>query len=678
MAHQWQKLTMGVCYYPEHWPREMWQSDLDRMLAAGISVVRVAEFAWNYFEPEEGVFTFDFFRDFLDLCEKKGMKVIFGTPTATPPAWLTEKYTEVLNCNKDGVLYRHGCREHHNYTSPVYRRFTARIVEKLAQQYASHPAIVGWQIHNELNCETAEFYSESDSVAFREYLKERFGTLDRLNETLGSTFWNQTYTDWAQLYVPRPTLTGTINPHMHLEYIRFVSHITREYCKLQADILRKYVKPGDFITTNGTFGNLDNHSMNRESLDVHTHDSYPNFGYALDNPSGEDSLRDRWASRQLTDVRAICPHFGIMEQQSGANGWTTRLEAPAPRPGQLSLWGMQSIAHGADFVSFFRWRTCTYGTEIYWHGILDYDSRDNRKLREVTDFGKMMQAVSPVCGADFKASFALLKDYDNEWDSNVDRWHSRVQQASYDGIFEASARAHMPYNTLYLDQPETDAELMKYPVAVYPHPTLVNEERITLLRRFVENGGTLLMGCRSGYKDMYGKCVMMPQPGLFQPLTGSDIHDFTLASFAEPENFALLNGETLDAPLFNDVLTPIDGGETIACYGESYYKGEAALVEKRIGKGRVLHWGSVFTKTNTIPLLKYAGAEPLFDGLVEAPEHVELVLREKDGKRWIFVLNYLSKPQTVTLKKPMHSLLDGKAAEGVQTLPAFGVMVLEG
>ena len=190
---QWKEMTMGTCYYPEHWSRELWQDDLQRMKAVGITVIRVAEFAWNKVEPEEGVFTFDFWDEFMELCKQEEMQVIFGTPTATPPAWLTEKYPEVLNCRQDGVPYRHGARRHYNYNSPKYRELSARIVEKLAQHYGKHPAIVGWQIDNELNCEVDEFYSEADSVAFRNFVKEKYKTLDNLNEAWGTVFWNQTY-----------------------------------------------------------------------------------------------------------------------------------------------------------------------------------------------------------------------------------------------------------------------------------------------------------------------------------------------------------------------------------------------------------------------------------------------------------------------------------------------------
>lgn len=368
-----EKLVLGTCYYPEHWPEDMWDNDLRRMLENGIEVIRIAEFAWSKTEPVEGHFTFDFFDRFLDLCDWHGMKVIFGTPTATPPAWLTEKYPEVLNANIEGIPYRHGARRHYNYNSLVYQTLSARIVRVLAEHYAKRECIIGWQIDNELNCEREWFYSEADSAAFRIYLRDRYETLDKLNEAWGTVFWNQTYTAWDEIHVPRKTISNSTNPHEVLDYIRFISASARQFCKMQSDILKQYIKPGDFITTNGMFANLDNHQMTAESLDFYTYDSYPNFAYCLDAYRDDPrDLKDRRWSRNLTEVRSISKRFGIMEQQSGANGWNTRMEAPTPRPGQMTLWTMQSIAHGADFVSYFRWRTSTIGTEIYWHGILDY------------------------------------------------------------------------------------------------------------------------------------------------------------------------------------------------------------------------------------------------------------------------------------------------------------------
>ncbi|MBQ7371131.1 MAG: beta-galactosidase, partial [Blautia sp.] len=170
---QWDRISLGTCYYPEHWDKKLWHEDLRRMKANGIFTIRIAEFAWNLVEPREGEFTFDFFDEFLDVAEEEGMRVIFGTPTATPPVWLTEKYPEVLNCRIDGVKYRHGMRRHYNYNSPMYQKLSARIVEKIAEHYGKRPCIVGWQVDNEINCETDVFYSESDTIAFREFLKEK-------------------------------------------------------------------------------------------------------------------------------------------------------------------------------------------------------------------------------------------------------------------------------------------------------------------------------------------------------------------------------------------------------------------------------------------------------------------------------------------------------------------------
>ena len=675
---QWKEMTMGTCYYPEHWSRELWQDDLQRMKAAGITVIRVAEFAWNKVEPEEDVFVFDFWDEFLELCKLEEIHVIFGTPTATPPAWLTEKYPEVLNCRQDGVPYRHGARRHYNYNSPKYRELSARIVEKLAQHYGKHPAIVGWQIDNELNCEVDEFYSEADSVAFRNFVKEKYKTLDNLNEAWGTVFWNQTYTDWEQIYVPRSVLNNGYNPHLRLDYYRFISESAISFCKMQAEIISKYKKDGDYITTNGMFWNLDNHKMAEECLDVYTYDSYPSFAFGLKrDPKTAKDLNDRHWSKNLTEVRSICPHFGIMEQQSGANGWTTRMEGPAPRPGQLTLWAMQSVAHGADYISFFRWRTCTFSTEMYWHGILDYDNRDNRKLAEVKDFYKKLKCLDEVCGADYTAAFGVLKDYDNMWDTNVDAWHKRVEAQSSEEIFIASEIYHTPYNTLYLSEDTDIRELQKYPVLIYAHPVIMTGKRAAILKEYVSNGGILIIGCRSGYKQENGKCVMLPQPGLLQEITGSDVRDFTFTSPAEKPVTASWNGQMIDMPLFNDIMEPVEGGETLAFYDNSYYAEKPAIIRKNTGKGYAIHFGSTFSKENMKVLLEYTGILEPFQAMLEAPQEVEVIQRVKGNKKYFFVLNYMDSEQKIALKKQMRSLYDNVIVNGEIYLKPYETIVYE-
>ena len=599
--------------------------------------------------------------------------MIFGTPTATPPAWLMEKYPETLNVDVEGNTFRHGARRHCNYNAPVYRCLTERIVTRLGEHYGQRACIIGWQIDNELNSVTDGFHSEADSAAFRLFLRDKYGTLDRLNEAWGTVFWNQTYTSWNEVHVPRKTISDSTNPHEVLDYTRFVSASARSFCKLQSDILRRYIKPGDFITTNGMFPALDNHQMTEESLDFYTYDSYPNFAYCLDmyNPDEHD-LRDRRWSRNLTQVRSISPAFGIMEQQSGANGWNTCMEGPAPRPGQMTLWTMQSIAHGADYISYFRWRTATMGTEIYWHGILDYSGRENRRIKELRDIHGKIKKLAPVAGQRYQAKVALVKDYDNEWDAELDRWHGRVAWQSEIALFAACQRTHTPMDIVFLDH-ATLEQLRTYDLLFYPHATIMTPERASLLEQYVEQGGTVVFACRSAYKDLTGKCVTEKLPGLIAGLTGSDIPEY---SFISPEAGKVnvdWDGSIFEASVFTDMVEPIGDAAREATYTNDVYAGCGALVSHKIGKGRAYYYGSAFNETSARVFLEKLGAINPYGDSVVLPESCELTVRGK----YAFVLNYLNTPAIIRLNRPMKDLLREKTLQGDYTLEGYGVLVLE-
>lgn len=669
------KIILGTCYYPEHWDKSLWEEDLQRMLKVGIEVVRVAEFAWSKVELHEGEFDFSFFDEFLDLAEKVGMKVIFCTPTATPPAWLTEKYPEVLNARQDGVLYRHGARRHYNYNSKKYHELSAIIVEKFAEHYAKRKCIIGWQLDNEFNCEHWEFYSESDTIRFRSFLQEKYGTLDKLNKAWGTTFWNQTYTAWDEIYVPRTTSFSNNNPHQLLDYKRFLSDSVCRYAKMQSDILKKYIKSGDFITTNGIFGNLDSCRMTDESLDFITYDSYPNFGYCLnDYEACKKDLNDRKWSRNLTEARAISRIFGIMEQQSGSTGNHIGMEGPAPRPGQITLWTMQSIAHGADYISYFRWRTCIMGSEIYWHGILDYSGRDNRRLAEIGEIYQKLQNIKEVAGAYYKAQVGFLKEYDNAWDSELDTWHGRIEWASCSAWFNAAQKTHTPMDYGYLDHMSIE-DLAKYKVLIYPHAVVLKQESVDKLAAYVERGGVLLFGCRAGYKDATGKCVMLKLPGLVSELCGTDIPEYTYVAPDDKTPYAMWNGRKLNAAIFNDLLANIDGGKVEAVYEDAYYAGTPALISKENGRGKAYYFGGAFDEETAEAFLYGLGVAAPYADIIEIPEDCELAVREKTGIKYIFVLNYKKESVKIKLHKELVNMYSGVLESGEIEVLGYGTRV---
>lgn len=676
---QWNELNLGVCYYPEHWDKSLWEDDLKRMLEVGIHTIRIAEFAWSKFEPFEGEFTFEFFDGFMEVVKKLGMKVIIGTPTATPPAWLTNKYEEVLNCDVNGNPYRHGARRHYNYNSPKYIELSGRIVHKVASHYGQDTSIIGWQIDNELNCEIDVFYSESDTIAFREFLMNKYQTIGKLNEVWGTVFWNQTYNSWDEIYVPRKVISDSNNPHMMLDYTRFISESTINYCKMQSDIIRQYIGDDVFITTNGLFNHVDNHKMTNECLDVYTYDSYPNFAYGMiEDPKNNKRLNDRRWSKHLSEVRSVCSHFGIMEQQSGANGWNTRMEAPAPKPGQLMLWTMQSIAHGADFISYFRWRTCNIGTEIYWHGILDYDNRDNRKLAEVAKVNERIKKIQPIVGAKYEASLAVIKDYDNIWDEEIDQWHHRLGKVSDNEIFVASQLNHTPIDYIFIDDALELSDLIKYTCLIYPHPFMLTKGQVDLLQDYVNNGGTLIFGARTGMKDVNGRVVMDTMPGLARDLVGASVEDFTLVGPWDEKVMANYKGTELEMPVFNEVLKIIDKDtEILANYTSNYYAGLPAITRKAHGKGQVIYVGSAFNREIVEALLAFTGDIKPYRNMIELEDGCELVVRSKADEIYYIVMNYLHTTSKLTIYESMIDMDVNSELKGNIVLKAFETKVFK-
>lgn len=667
-------LTIGVCYYPEHWDKSFWKEDLRRMKEYGIEVIRIAEFAWSYFEPREGEFTYDFFDEFMELTKEEEMKVIFCTPTATPPAWMSHKYPEILNADVDGNLIHHGLRRHCNLNSEKYRYFSSRITGQLASHYAKYDNIVMWQLDNEINCECDTYYSESDHKAFRKYLQKKYPDLDTFNREIGSAFWNQTYSSWEEVTLPRRTNFGQYgNPHMDLLQKRFISDTVISFFKLQADIIRKYSKA--FVTTNGIFGHIDYHKLVDEVLDFITYDSYPNFAYERNlDVTNQNGMKDRNSSFQLSMIRSISPVFGVMEQQSGAGGWTFRMKQSAPKPGQMRLWALQSIAHGADFISFFRWRTATFGTEIYWHGIHDYCNKPNRRCEELKQFVRDVKKLQPLCGKEYLAEVAVLRDYDNIWDAEEDHWHSEVDGISQDGWFRALQKKHIPYDYVNFHDGTKARELFRYKLIIYPHPTIFSRLRADILEKYIKHGGTVIFGCRSGYKRENGSCYMMPMPGYIADLVGAEVEDFTFINPYDEKPVIHIGDRTVSAPCFADILQVTDGKE-LGVFATNYYAGKTAVSVKKTGKGKAYYFGSAFSEDAAGYFLELERIVPPLEigALIDIPDDVELAIRGE----YIILLNYL--PQSITFKcrAPFKDLLSGKKFQKNISMDAYGVVVLE-
>lgn len=672
------RVQLGVCYYPEQWPEALWDDDMRRIKQLNFQYIRIGEFAWSIFEPQEGVFQFELFDKVCDLAAQHGLQVIMGTPTATPPAWLTHKYPEVLNASKEGVSYQHGQRRHYNYSSKIYRDKCATITMKLAEHYKNHEAVIGWQIDNELNCETNVFYAQADHVAFREWLQTKYGTLEKLNEAWGAVFWNQTYSDWQQVHLIRPTPSDSPNPHQALDEKRFISDNTISFAKLQADILRKEA-PKQWVTTNGLFGHLNSHELTDDLLDFFSYDSYPQFS-SIYPDAGDQPLLDRRWSSQLSIARSISPNFCIMEQQSGPGGWVNRMEMPSPKPGQMRLWTYQSIAHGADMVLYFRWRTAIAGTEIYWHGINDYHNRPNRRVREVEQIGQELMKLGlgeHIAGRIYKSKVAMVRDYANDWDGELDKWYGPLIWKSETAWFKTLQYQHIPMDYVFLQPKLNITDLYSYEVLIYPHGAVMTIETAALLRQYVEQGGKLILGARTGYKDEYGKVRMQEMPGPVADLCGIIVEDFTVIAGTEKPAYIVWSGDELIAEGFNDILqVECDTVEVIANYKDKYYAGKPVLTRNRVGQGEVYYYGAAFNEAVAEKLLPYLSLKSPISDWCELPQSVELAIRSDDEGEAIFLLNYSSEAVQLKFNKQVVDQITGRYLEFDVELEAYGVIVI--
>jgi beta-galactosidase len=369
-----------------------------------------------------------------------------------------------------------------------------------------------------------------------------------------------------------------------------------------------------------------------------------------------------------------------MEQQSGAGGWDSRMKQPAPKPGQMRLWTFQSLAHGADFISFFRWRTCWIGTEIYWHGLNDYSNEPNRRLKELTVIQQDFKKLTEIAGSYYQAKVALIKDYDNLWDGEQDKWHGPIDEFSDNGWFTAAELMHTPLDFLYLQNNTKKTsleELSQYALLIYPHATILTEETAKLLKAYVEQGGVLIMGARTGYKDQYGRCPMQPMPGYAADICGVKVVDYTHLGPNDDEQYAIWDNEEIETPVFNDILEALEGANVLATFKGNYYDGAPALVANKVGKGTAYYYGAGFSaKTAEVFLRKLGFASP-YSNMIDLPKEAELAVRTKDNQQYLFVLNYMAYDIEIHIKQPMMELLSSNTVDGKTKLEKYGVMVLK-
>jgi beta-galactosidase len=615
----------GCAYYPEHWPPERWPQDAALMHEAGLSVVRLAEFAWDKMEPQPGIYDFEWLNAAVAILHGAGLNIVLCTPTASPPAWLTHQHPEICRVEVDGVRVSPGARRTACANVPAYQEASQRIVEQIARRFGQHPAVIGWQIDNEFGVgETTRCYCDHCRGVFQNWLREQYGTLDALNAAWGTQFWGMTYRDWNHIPIPGVT-NEPQSPSLRLDYRRFASDSWMRFQRKQIAVLHRF-SPGRWITHNFMVRHwsLDYWKL-AEDLDLVSYDNYP---HGLQDPVEVSMNLDLMRSFKRRP-------FWIMEQQPGRVNWHP-YNPPVPH-GQVRVWSHQGIAHGAEAIVYFSFRPTRSGQEQYHAGLLQWDGSRAPVFGEVRavadEFAALPTLTRPA------AKVGIVFDYHDLWSIELEP-HTRdfsYWNLVYE-IYRAYWDADIPIDFLPRGTGAEGYETLIVPAAILIRPGEAEHWRI-----WVEQGGRLIVTFRAGVREPSNISALTGLPGgglgdlagvrikhflAVPPSTYTDWPDHRAGTRIR----AVGGGDVFAYKIWAETLEPTSA-QPLFTYLDGMATGETAVARNAIGAGEVIYLGCWVEDFSV-----FARALGWITGATTPLQRV--LLHGGDGSRWQVTLNH--------------------------------------
>jgi beta-galactosidase len=637
-------MKIGTYYYPEQWPREQWERDFDNIVRMGLQIVHMAEFAWFDLEPKPGEFQFEWLEHCLSLASARRLDVILCTPTAAPPIWLSHKVPQILPVTEFGNQIRHGGRRHYNPLSPEFQAATKRIVHAMAERFGEHPAVIGWQIDNEYSGTFDQ--SAATHAAFRKWLREKYGDIEKLNRAWGNQFWTTYYTDFDQILFPPGREPRYGNPHQMLDASRFWSWAFAAFNRIQTDILRPKIG-NRFLTTN--FMNMapdaDPGDMTKD-LTLMSWDSYPVTGWEKEGDDETYRIADPSSIGLMHDFMASYhQRFGLMELQPGQVNWSG---VPVRVfPNAIRLWVWTAFAHGAEFVTTYRFRQPRFGVELFHHGLVGTDgempSQGGREFMQVVeemrrlDLGRVPALEDEKTDGD--ATVGLVFDFEQLWYfaslPQARRWNQpRWLVSWYAALSRTGARV------VVLRPGAAWPAGLKMVVA--PGVQMIDESLVARFREYAEGGGNLVLTCRTGLMDRTGQLWEGPTAAPIVPLMGATIDGYD--SLRDDRFGGIKFGrKRFSWGVWGEQLTPMAGTETLGTYADQFYRGAAAITRRKLESGSVSYFG-VFSEQPLVDAFVQRLAEEIgiqgTMGAAALPERVHILRRGA----YRIALNYQDKP----------------------------------
>lgn len=662
-----EKIAFGGDYNPEQWDEATWKEDMRLFKLAHIDTVTLNVFSWAALQPDEHTYCFDKLDRIMETVKDNGLKVVLATSTGAHPAWMARKYPEILRTEFNGMKRKFGGRHNSCPNSLIYRKYSVHLAEKLAERYQDYGNIAAWHISNEYG---GECYCENCEKAFRVWLKERYQTIEELNRSWNTAFWGHTFYNWEEIVLPNLlsehfAYERTMFQGISLDYRRFNSDSILDCYRLEYEAVKKYT-PDIPVTTNlmGFYKPLDYQKW-AKYMDMVSWDNYP----SIENTPAEIAL----SHELMRGIKQGKP-FLLMEQTPSVTNWHPY--NALKRPGVMRLWSYQAVAHGADSIMYFQMRRSIGACEKYHGAIIDHVGNENtRVFREAKELGQELEALGDkTLGSREKAKAAVLFDWDN--------WWAVEYSAGPSCLLKYKDEVQNYYTALHDENIMTDIigmedDFSAYKVIFAPVLYMVKPGVDDKIRAFVKAGGTFVTTFFSGYVDEHDLVTTGGYPGKLRDVLGIWVEE----SDALPEgakNHFTWNGKVHEATLLCDLLHP-EGAKVLSTYEEDFYAGMPVLTKHEYGDGSAYYVAvrgdAGFYREFAAKICKEAKALPVLN----TPQGVEAVVRQKENREYLFLLNHTAEKQDVTLLKGGTELLMRTVvtAGEVVSLPGCGVMVIE-
>jgi beta-galactosidase len=680
-------MIYGCAWYPEHWPESRWAQDLKLMREAHMNMVRIAEFAWSSIEPEEGRYELDWIGRAIEAAAAQGFAVVLGTPSAAPPAWLTERYPDVLAVGPSGIRRKPGSRCEYAPASATYRRLGAAVATAMAARFGNHPSVIGWQVDNEYKSVS---HDDDTRAQFQQWLARKYGSLAELNRRWCTVYWSQEFSAWTQIPLPVRTADTFPDEHYHpalqLEWKRFQGYLYRNFQAAQIDAIRAHADARQWVTHNfmGFFDLFDHYEVAAD-LDFVSWDSYVPLSRPDPFSNGASHDLMRGLKRR---------NFWLMETQPGFVNW--RPANNTLDPGEVRTLAWHAIGHGADAVAYWQWRSALNSQEQYHGTILAADGTPRPIYGELAALGAELEKIAPVLeGSNPRASIGLLHSYDSRWALDIQR-HNQA----FDPLLQM-VEWYRPLRELGHDVEivHPSAALDAFGLIVAPSLHVVEPSMVDALRDFVARGGHLVLGPRTGVKDIDNALFPMRGPGPLGELSPARVEEFyvldeTIAIHGSMENGPMHNGPMDSGPtgsgatirgrarIWADWLEPVSAGaEVLLRYAQpgAWVDGKAAAVTHTLGKGRVTLLGTWLDHATLLSLMRtivgWSGVKAT-SPCGEPPMGVEICRRVKGTDEVWIVINHGRQPHTLRFDEPMRDLLGGAKGAALE-IGALAVLVLQ-